>query len=116
MSVTLINFEVRENARVGGNVKAFLPDSTSISSHFTPEYTVLLATFSAPAIQRLAIDCAKKRKREGEKQSNLDCQTLLCCASLMNFYEAKQQHNLPTHNTSEDLWSNKLILRALINL
>lgn len=50
-------------------MKASLPDSTSISSHFTPEYTVLLATFSAPAIQRLAIDCAKKRKREGGKNN-----------------------------------------------
>lgn len=58
----------------------------------------------------------KRKKQKKQKQSNLDCQTLECCASLMNFYEAKQQHNLPTHNTCEDLWSNKLILRALINL
>lgn len=26
------------------------------------------------------------------------------------------KHNLPTHNTCKELWSNKLILRALINL
>lgn len=96
-------------------MKASLPDSTSISSHFTQEYTVVLATRSPPAIQRLSAVQGGKRVRE-KKQSNLDCQTLQCCASLMNFYEAKHQHNLSTHNTSEDLWSNKLILRALINL
>lgn len=73
MSVTLINFEVGENARVGGNMKASLPDSTSISSHFTPECTVPLPSLSSPAIQRLAIYCAKKKKArgEGEKKNNL---------------------------------------------
>lgn len=35
-------------------MKASLPDSTSISSHFTSEYTVLLPTHSSLAIQRLS--------------------------------------------------------------
>lgn len=89
-------------------MKASLPDSTSISSHFTLEYTVLLASHGTLVIQRLSA--------MGKKEPNLDCQTLQCCTSLVNFDEAKLQHNLPTHNTCKDLWSNKLILRALINL
>lgn len=62
MSVALISFEVRQNAWVCGYMKASLPDNTSISSHFTSEYTVLLPTYSSLAIQRLYAVQEKKKK------------------------------------------------------
>lgn len=82
VSVALINFEVRQNAWGCGNMKASPPDNTSISSHFSSEYTVLLPTHSSLAIQRLSAvrekkkTRKKKQKKQKQKQSNLDCQHL----------------------------------------
>lgn len=66
MSVALINFEVGQNAWVCGNMKASLPDSISISSHFTSEYSVLLLTHISLAIQRLST----VQKNQTKKKTN----------------------------------------------
>lgn len=96
------------------NMKALLPVELAFYpiSHQNLLFWWLPTFFGNPE----AIHWAQKGKKERGRGSNLDCQTLQFQSSLMKFHEAKQQNNLFTHNTSEDLWSNKLILRAVINL
>lgn len=112
VSGALINFKVRQNVQVCGNTGA--SDSTSISSYFTSEYQ---AAYWQLCSNPKAI-CARVRERKKKKRSNptLIVKHLSAVPASWTSMRRSSKHNLPTHNTCKELWSNKLILRALINL
>lgn len=85
--------------------------------HHISHQNIRLPTGSPAPIQRLFVrEWGRGKKKKRINNPTLIVKHLSAVPASWTSMKRSSKHNLPTHNTCKELWSNKLILRALINL